>query len=158
MFRKSCWNIYHQLGYRNQLWLLWPERIPLEGYRAALRIEGKGWIVRDLALERKLDSFEVLNIGELRDGLFRTCTGMNQQQSFSILTVFPWRFKFLEERVGWVILPIHLPEGWDCKELGGSSWWMLGRQTLTDIHSCHETMVYFSGLPLPNISGLFSHR
>ena len=76
--------------------------------------------IRDLASERKLGSSKVLNIGELRDGLFR----MNQQQSFSILTFFPWRFKFLEEWVGWVILPIYLPEGWDCKELGGLSWWI----------------------------------
>lgn len=65
----------------------------------------------DLALERKLGSLEALDIGEPRDRLLRTHIGMNQESLLSIWTFFPWRFKFLEKQVGWVILPVPLPEG-----------------------------------------------
>lgn len=64
----------------------------------------------DLASERKSGNVGVPNMGETRDRRLRTHFGMNQEQLFSIRTFFPWRLKFLEEQVGWVILPVPLPE------------------------------------------------
>lgn len=77
-----------------------------ESHWAAPRIKGKAWIVHDLVSERKLDSSGILRGNSSRDHI-----KMNQQQSFSLLMFFPWRFKFLEEQVGWVILPISLLKG-----------------------------------------------
>ena len=67
-------------------------------------------MIYDLASERKLGSLGVLYSGEPRDRLLRTHIGMNQEQLFSIRTFFPWRFKFLEEQGGWVILHVPLTE------------------------------------------------
>lgn len=135
------WSTETNSGYLSQ------KRIPLEGYQAAPRVEGKEWIVHDLASEKKLDSSGVLNVRQLRDSLFSIHIGMNGQQLFSILTFFPWRFKFLEERVSWVILPIHLPEGGDCKQPRSIVPVDAGKADTTDVHPWPWTDGVFLRLP-----------